>query len=148
MPELAGTLHMRDMKILGVESTDPRKTLPRDQPFDVRLTLDLTEMAVPDNTLLNYKASIYGKSRGSRSGQTIGEVEGTIKTADTVTINVEGTPPGRRHLSAGSHSCGCTARHESNCKAWYHSRNSRCDSGLLRLSKRKYPITNQTSRSA
>jgi hypothetical protein len=92
MPELAGTLHVREMKILGAESTDPRRTLPRDQPFDVSLTLDLTEIAVPDNTLLNYKASIYGKSRGSRSGHAVGEAEGTIESADTVTINVEGTP--------------------------------------------------------
>lgn len=91
-PELVGTLHLRDLMIIGAESAGPRRILSRDQPFDVHLTLDLTEMTVPDNTPLNYKASIYGKSLGSRSGQVVGEVEGTVKPADTVTINVEGTP--------------------------------------------------------
>jgi hypothetical protein len=91
-PELVGTLHLRDLMIIGAESAGPRRILSRDQPFDVHLTLDLTEMTVPGNTPLNYKASIYGKSLGSRSGQVVGEVEGTIKPTDTVTINVEGTP--------------------------------------------------------
>lgn len=91
-PELVGTLNLRDLIIIGAESAGPRRILSRDQPFHVHLTLDLTEMIVPGNTPLNYKASIYGKSLGSRSGQVVGEVEGTIKQADTVTINVEGTP--------------------------------------------------------
>ncbi|HYX49968.1 MAG TPA: hypothetical protein VE843_09525, partial [Ktedonobacteraceae bacterium] len=73
-------------------SPEPRSLLPHDQPFDIRLTLDLSEMSVPANIPLNYRASIYGKSRGSRAGQTVGEAEGTIKPTDTVTINVEGTP--------------------------------------------------------
>jgi hypothetical protein len=91
-PELVGTLHLRDLMIIGAESADPRRILSRDQPFDVYLTLDLSELTVPSNIPLNYRASIYAKSRGSRSGQVVGEVEGTIKPADTVTINVEGTP--------------------------------------------------------
>jgi hypothetical protein len=92
-PGLAGTLHLRDMKITADESLSPRRTLSHEQPFGVRLTLDLTEMTVPGDTPLNYKASIYGKSRGSRSGQVVGEVEGTIKpTETTFTIVVEGNP--------------------------------------------------------
>src|SRR5216684_2853552 len=67
-----------------------RRLLPHDQPFDVRLTLDLSEITVPGNTSLNYKASIYRKSRSDPSGQIIGETEGTIKRADNVTIDVEG----------------------------------------------------------
>ncbi len=91
-PRLAGTLHLRDMRIIGAESAGPRRILPRDQPFDVHLTLDLTEMTVPGNTPLNYKASIYGKSLGSRSGQVVGETQGTIILADTVNLHVEGSP--------------------------------------------------------
>jgi len=89
-PRLAGTLHLRDMKVLTAGSSEPRRLLPHDQPFDVRLTLDLSEITVPGNTPLNYKASIYRKSRSDPSGQIIGETEGTIKRADNVTIDVEG----------------------------------------------------------
>jgi hypothetical protein len=89
---LTGTLHLRDMKLLTAGSSEPRKLLPHDQRFDVRLTLDLTEITVPTNTPLDYKASIYGKSRSDPSGQIVGETEGTIKPADNVTIDVEGNP--------------------------------------------------------
>src|SRR5260221_3998531 len=89
-PRLAGTLHLRDMKVLTAGSSEPRRLLPHNQPFDVRLTLDLSEITVPGNTPLNYKASIYRKSRSDPSGQIIGETEGTIKRADNVIIDVEG----------------------------------------------------------
>lgn len=102
MPALAGTLHLRDMKILVAGSPEPRSLLPHDQPFDVCLTLDLSEMTVPGNIPLNYKASIYGKSRGSRAGQAVGEAEGTIKPADMVNLNVKGNllPEGTYRLAA------------------------------------------------
>jgi predicted flap endonuclease-1-like 5' DNA nuclease len=89
-PALAGTLHLRDMKVLTAGSSEPRRLLPHDQPFDVRLTLDLSEITVPGNTPLDYKASIYRKSRSEPSGQIVVETEGTIKPADNVTIDVEG----------------------------------------------------------
>jgi predicted flap endonuclease-1-like 5' DNA nuclease len=101
-PALAGTLHLRDMKVLTAGSSEPRRLLPHDQPFDVRLTLDLSEITVPSNTPLNYKASIYRKSRQCPSGQVIREAEGTIKSADMVIIGVEGShfPEGSYRLAA------------------------------------------------
>jgi len=87
---LAGTLHLRDMKILTAGSSEPCRFLRHDQPFDVRLTLDLSEITVSGNTPLDYKASIYRKNRSDPSGQIVVETEGTIKAADNVTIDVEG----------------------------------------------------------
>jgi hypothetical protein len=89
-PALAGTLHLHDLMVLTAGSSQPRRLLLHGQPFDVRLTLDLSEITVPGNTPLNYTASIYRKSRSDPSGQIIGETEGTIKPADNVTIDVEG----------------------------------------------------------
>ncbi|HEY6286850.1 MAG TPA: hypothetical protein VIX20_14405 [Ktedonobacteraceae bacterium] len=89
-PALVGTLYLRDMKILTAGSSEPRRLLPHDQPIDVRLTLDLSEITVPGNAPLDYKVSIYRKSRSDPSGQIVGETEGTIKAADNVTIDVEG----------------------------------------------------------
>ncbi len=88
-PRLAGTLRVREMEMIGVESSSPRRNLTRDEPFGVRLTLDLTELQVPGNTPLNYKASIYGKDLSSRSSLALGKAQGTIIPADTVTIKVE-----------------------------------------------------------
>jgi len=101
-PALAGTLHLRDINVLTAGSSEPRRLLPHDEPFDVRLTLDLSEITVPGNTPLNYTASIYRKSRSDPSGQIIGETEGTINPADNVTIDVEGNllPGGSYRLAA------------------------------------------------
>lgn len=101
-PALAGTLYLRDMKVLAVGSLEPRRLLPHDQPFDVRLTLDLSEITVPSDTMLTYKASIYRKSRSDPSGQVIREAEGIFKPTDTVTIDVEGNlfPEGSYRLAA------------------------------------------------
>lgn len=101
-PALAGTLHLREIKVLTDGSSEPCRLLPRDQPFDVCLTLDLSELTVPSNSPLNYKASICRKSRQFPSGQVIREAEGTIKPADTVTIDLKGTlfPGGSYRLAA------------------------------------------------
>ncbi len=77
------------MEVVSAEAQGPQNFLFYGQPFDVRLTLDLSEITVPSNTSLNYKASIYRKSRRCPSGQVIREAEGTIKPTDTVTIDVE-----------------------------------------------------------
>jgi Helix-hairpin-helix domain len=84
---LTGHLHLREMEIVGVASSSPRKTLARNKPFAVHLTLDLSELQVPRNTPLNYIASIYAKSR--RSGLVLGQIQGTIIPTDTVTLKVE-----------------------------------------------------------
>jgi predicted flap endonuclease-1-like 5' DNA nuclease len=101
-PALAGTLHLRDMKVLTAGSSEPRRLLSHDQLCDVRLALDLSEITVSSNTPLNYKVSIYRKSRQYPSGQVIREAEGAIESADTVTIDVEGNllPGGSYRLAA------------------------------------------------
>jgi hypothetical protein len=86
-PALTGTPHLRDMKILAAGSSVPRRLLPHDQLSDIRLTLDLSEVTVPGNSLLDYKAVIYRKSRSDPSGQIVAESEGTIEPADNVTID-------------------------------------------------------------
>ena len=113
-PSLTRTIRVRKVELIGAESSGLHRTLTHDKPFDVRLTLDLNELRVPNNTPLNYKASIYGKDRGSRSGLVLeedrssrsglvlGKTEGTIILTDTITIKVEGNtlPEGIYQLAA------------------------------------------------
>jgi hypothetical protein len=89
--------------MLRAGSNSPSRFLPNDEPFDVRLTLDFAELQVPGTTSLNYKASIYCKSRGTGShGGLVGEAQGTIIPAHTATINVKGNnlPEGIYQLAA------------------------------------------------
>ena len=88
-PMLTGTLHVHKMEIKGAVSTGQRRSLVHNEPFDVYLFLDLSELLIPDNTQLHYKVSLYGKNRG-RSGLVIGEAIGTIEPSDSAYITVEG----------------------------------------------------------
>jgi hypothetical protein len=88
-PMLTGTLLVPKMEIKGVASTGHRRSLVHNEPFDVNLFLDLSELLIPDNTQLHYKVSLYGKNRG-RSGLVIGEAIGTIEPSDNAYITVEG----------------------------------------------------------
>ena len=85
---LTGQLHVREMEIVGTTTRNHIKTLARNTPFDVRLILDFSDLQGPHNTPLNYLASIYCKS--NRSGLALGQIQGTIMPADTITIMVEG----------------------------------------------------------
>lgn len=86
-------LHLRELETVSVATNDQCGILPSDQPFDVRLTLDFTDVKVPGNSALNYKANIYARRLGDRRRQTVGETQGTISVIpeDKAIINVEGT---------------------------------------------------------
>jgi hypothetical protein len=99
---LSGTLSIRAMEIVGSSSFGSHRLLHYDEPFDIRLTLDLSGLVVPEDTRLQYKVSIYGKNRVSRSGQFARESEGIFTPADTVTIELENNtlPEGTYQLAA------------------------------------------------
>lgn len=99
---LTGTLFIRAMEIVGSSSFGSRRLLQFDEPFDIRLTLDLSGLVVPEDTPLQYKVSIYGKNRISRSGQFARESEGICIPADTVAIELENNtlPEGTYQLAA------------------------------------------------
>ena len=99
---LTCTLSIRAMEIVGSSSFGSHRLLHYDEPFDIRLTLDLSGLVVPEDTRLQYKVSIYGKNRVRRSGQFARESEGTFTPADTVTIELENNilPEGMYQLAA------------------------------------------------
>lgn len=100
-PDLTGVLLARGIQIVAAGSSVPRKSLVSGDLFDVQLALDLTELKVTGCDSLHYTASVYGKDL-SRSGFVIGESQGSIGLADTVTITVKGNPlpVGTYHIAA------------------------------------------------
>lgn len=88
-PRLTGTLRVCEMEMIGTESRGSGRALAHNEPFDVRLTLDLSGLQVPDSAPLSYKASVYGKGH-SRPGLVLGEAQGSILPRDRVAITVEG----------------------------------------------------------
>jgi hypothetical protein len=98
---LTGTPLAHGMEIIEMGSKTHRKTLAEDETFEVHITLDLTGLQVTGSDSLHYKASVYGRDL-SHSGLVIGESQGSIGLADTVTIAVAGKPmpAGTYHIAA------------------------------------------------
>jgi hypothetical protein len=90
------------MEVVAPNAQGPQNFLRQGQPFSIRLILDLTDVAMPEDGVLSVKASIYGKSLEGHPRQTIGEANELITSTDRVSVNVEGRtlPTGIYRLEA------------------------------------------------
>ena len=80
----------------------PHNFFTRDKPFNVHLTLELSNVSVPAETQFSYRAFIYSKSLEGRPHQVIGETSGIITSTHKATIIIEGIalPKGTYRLKA------------------------------------------------
>lgn len=99
---LTGKLHLRELQIVSSGANGLRNVLHRGQPFDVRLSLDLTEVVAPSEVILGYTATIYARSLGDGSHQLVGEACGNFTPTDNLAITISGMapPPGVYRLAA------------------------------------------------
>jgi len=102
LKRLGGVLHLRDLEMLEAGSKGDQNILFSRQPFEVQLTLDLTEVVIPEDAPLTWTASIYGKTLDRRSRLLAGQAQGTFQPTDTVSIKVQGNvlPQGIYRLEA------------------------------------------------
>jgi Helix-hairpin-helix domain len=99
---MTGLPRLRQIETVPSGAHIPQDFLPHDQPFDVQLTLDLSDVRVSADTQFNYKASIYSKNLEGHSRQIVGEASGIIAFTDKVTVSVVGStlPKGTYRLKA------------------------------------------------
>lgn len=102
LSNLGDTLHIRELEILPADTNSPRRVFHHDLPFSVRLTLDLTDLALPTDEALEYTAAIYAKDLGVGSRQTVSEARNTIRPKDQLTVFVPSSPlsPGTYRMEA------------------------------------------------
>jgi hypothetical protein len=102
MADLVNMPHLRVLEAVSTDTAEPRRILHCDKPFDVRLTFDLTDVAVAGNAPIDYTAAIYAKSMASHSRRTLGEVRGVIGPGNTIIVNVKSNVlvPGMYRLEA------------------------------------------------
>jgi hypothetical protein len=91
----AGILRLQDFKVLPIGSDAPVLSLRQSQPYHVWLTLDFTNVVVPNNIPLSYKATINFKQLGGASCLVAEEIC-TIQLSDCVTLDIicASPPPG------------------------------------------------------
>jgi hypothetical protein len=99
---IAGVPRLRQIETVPAGTHTPQNCLPYGQPFDVRLTIDLSDLKVPADIQFSYRASIYSKSLEGHSRQVVGETSGVIAFTDKVTVSVAGSalPKGTYRLKA------------------------------------------------
>ncbi|MBI1880750.1 MAG: hypothetical protein HYR94_21445 [Chloroflexi bacterium] len=88
---LSGKLGLRTLAAAPIGGDGSRNFLYQDQPFNVDLVLDLTEVDLSRGDSLDYRATIYAKRLSGGLRQTIAEASGAAATNDTLTIKTIGT---------------------------------------------------------
>ncbi|HJT58150.1 MAG TPA: helix-hairpin-helix domain-containing protein [Ktedonobacteraceae bacterium] len=99
---LSGVLRLQEMEILVDDDRNVRSILASNQPVEIRLTLDLSDVVIPGDSRFAYKVSIYGRHLGERARQAIGETSGTFMPSDRTSVTVKGRTlsPGIYYLEA------------------------------------------------
>ena len=98
-----GAVRILKMKVVSVNDGVLQNFPRHNQPYTVRLTLELTGVVLPVvDTQFNYKAYIFCKNLESHSRKLAGEASGTFTFNDNITIDVKGTefPSGANLLQA------------------------------------------------
>ncbi|MCI0350156.1 MAG: helix-hairpin-helix domain-containing protein [Acidobacteriales bacterium] len=100
--EWKGLARLQDLETIPAHGFQPSRDLRSGQPFDVRLLLDLSEIKSPQDAPLNYTATIYARGLDAQRNQTVGELRGTAKPTEKVTLKFEGVelPQGVYRLQA------------------------------------------------
>ncbi len=87
-----GVLCIHDFKIFSIDSATPVYSIHHGQPYHVRMTLDLTNVVVPSNLPLAYKAIVTLKQLGGASYPMI-EESNTIRFSACLTLDMVFTSP-------------------------------------------------------
>jgi hypothetical protein len=91
-PAPTGGPRLQELQTIPARATSPSWILGANQPFNVRLILDLTEMKSSEMKPLRYNVTVYAKLLGGRLPKSIGKAHGTAPPEDKVAINVKSYP--------------------------------------------------------
>lgn len=87
-----GELRLSKLETLPTRGSEPTSFISHQQPFEVRLTLDMLQATKPEQ--FDYQATVYAKSLNSRARRLVGEMHGTIALRATGAIQLsEATLP-------------------------------------------------------
>lgn len=97
----ASTLCIRKLEVLTPSSDHPVNSLRQNQPYLVRLALELTGVNDPGDLPLIYKASVFSRQLGG-TRYSIGEAFSTLNFSKSVNLDINGIglPPGTYRLEA------------------------------------------------
>lgn len=120
--KLSGVLRVRELETVWLHSDEPQYSAHANEPFHVRLVLDLTEVKPLPSVSLSYTVTIWARKPGTGSRQIVGEVQGTFVPVDQFPCIVEGRirSQGTYHLEAMAAitSTSAVPSPQSTLRAW------------------------------
>jgi len=101
-PKLSGAIGLQVIDVLVENKPHPQRVLTHDQPFTIRLTLDLAEVDWPGATPLYYTLTVYGKNLKNGTRQLVGTKKDRLHLSElaTIEVNSPGIPVGDYRLEA------------------------------------------------
>jgi Asp-tRNA(Asn)/Glu-tRNA(Gln) amidotransferase C subunit len=102
---VVGSPILRELKTVPSQSGVPTNLLRSDQPFEIRLSIDLSDLKLSPETGMHYEAAVYSKALGGGPTRVLGQSQGPVSPAETakpLTIRVESEPlpPGLYRLQS------------------------------------------------
>jgi hypothetical protein len=81
-------IHLIKWETLLSKTNQTLRNLPHDRPFDVKLTLDLTNASLSDISPIACTASLYAKKLGGGHRQVIGETQSTMPYLNIIDLTI------------------------------------------------------------
>jgi len=99
---LKGATKIIETRLVNKSGQSLGALIPGDQPFEVQLLLDLSQVEVPKGERMGYDATIYLKKLGKSDQVVTGGKEGTLTAVKSAMIDVSSQPvaPGDYRLEA------------------------------------------------
>ena len=88
MNPTGGKAHLTKLEVIPTTGAVARHLLHGGQPFEARLTVDFSQVAIPENQSLAFVATIYARDMSDTSQQVIGKRHGAVTPTNETTIPV------------------------------------------------------------
>lgn len=85
---LHGSLRLDKAHVTPLQTGRPGRILARNQPFEINLAVDLTDLVMPPEANIGYAAQVFAKTLGVGSRQMIGETRGDFSSAEMIEMKV------------------------------------------------------------
>ncbi|HSM55080.1 MAG TPA: hypothetical protein VK879_02905 [Candidatus Sulfomarinibacteraceae bacterium] len=97
---LSGDLKLRELQVTSADRPEGTRLMNREQPFDVRLVLDMESVETPPAGELHYSAQVYAKGLRDGRRHLLGQVDGETPAAESLVIQV---PARASQMTAGAY---------------------------------------------
>ncbi len=100
---IIGNPRLEETRITSLETGHQSRILANNQPFEIDLSIDLSEVNMPAETEISYAVETYVKSLDRGIRQKIGETQGTINAPDIIEMKIsnKGLQEGTYRINVG-----------------------------------------------